>query len=53
MRYLYAQWHDPSCRDNILQLAEIVNTEDLDKQLEHVIYKSFQDIIKESEIDRR
>jgi len=52
MRFLYSKWHDPSCRDSILQLAEIINSEDLDKQLEHITYKSLQDIIKESEIER-
>src|SRR6266571_4735268 len=50
MRFLYSKWNDPSCREEILSLAEIIQHEDLDRQLESVIYKSLEDILKESEV---
>ena len=53
IRFLYSKWYDPACRESILQLAEQLQHEDLDKQLEGIVYKTFQEIIQESEITRR
>ncbi len=52
MRFLYSKWNDPSCRESILNLAEIINHEDLDRKLERVEYRTLQDIIKDTEIQR-
>ncbi len=47
LRIIYTCFYDPLLREKVFALAETLQHEDLDRQLEHIEYKSLQDIIDE------
>ena|SRR2546423_5248112 len=53
IRLIYTCFHDPLLREKVFTLAQQLQHEDLDKQLEHIIYKSLQDIIDQESQERR
>src|SRR5438552_3498715 len=53
IRLIYTCFYDPVLREKIFTLAERLQHEDLDRQLEHIEYKSLQDIIHQESQERR
>lgn len=45
LRVIYAAWHDPVMREMVLTLATQVQHEEMDKQVENVVYKEFKNIV--------
>jgi hypothetical protein len=52
LRLLYAVWHRPDLRDMVITLAGHIQQEDLDRDLESLVYKSLLEIVQESERKR-
>jgi hypothetical protein len=52
VRLIYAIWHRPDLREMVIALAGQIQQEDLDRDLDSVVYKSLLEIVQESEKKR-